>query len=265
MTTSQLQRLLTPDAASPRYLQRELGVLRAGGLVDCVACGSAGAAAWFVTEAGAVLAERSGQVVRRPYRMTPEHAAGPLRAHTLAVVETGIAFAAAARARGDTCGPLDWIPEVAHRMGAGRHLISDALVSYVTDDGQTRTQVQWFIELDRATMPVARLAAKLDQYAHYHQYRQPGRPQLPAWRQRYRRFPRLLVVLDGPSENALDNRICDLAAAMAAGRTVRGDRVIAVAATLRQLGEHGPFARIFTPFGCAAGHQLPADALLSMK
>jgi hypothetical protein len=104
--------------------------------------------------------------------------------------------------------------------------------------------MQWFIEPDRATMTVARLAAKLDLYARYHQYRQPGRPELPGWRQRYRRFPRLLVILDGASENALEDRICDLAAAMALGRTVRGDRVITGAITLRKLGKHGPFAEI---------------------
>jgi hypothetical protein len=143
MTTGQLQRLLTPGACGPRYVQRELAVLRDGGLVEAVARGRAGAAAWFVTEAGAAVAERSGQVVRRPYRMTAEHAGGPLRDHTLAVVETGIAFVTAARERGDTCGPLDWIPEVAHFVGGGSHLICDALLSYVVDDGEVRTQVQW--------------------------------------------------------------------------------------------------------------------------
>jgi hypothetical protein len=265
MSTSQLHRLLTPDAATPRYLQSELAALRAAGLTDYVVCGSPGAAAWFVTQTGAAAAERSGLVTRRPYRMSAGHAAGPLRQHTLAVTETGLAFAAAARERGDTCGPLDWIPEVAHRMGTGTHLICDALLSYILDDGEVRTQLQWFIELDRATMPVARLAAKLDLYARYQQYRQPGRSQLPAWRQRYRRFPRLLVILDGASQAALDNRIRDLTAAAAAGRTLRPGSVNAGVTTLARLTEHGPFAPIFTLLGHAADQYTSMDALLAQK
>jgi hypothetical protein len=57
-------------------------------------------------------------------------------------------------------------------------------------------------------------------------------------RQRYRRFPRLLVILDGASHTALDNRIRDLAAAAAAGRTLRRGTVIAGAATLTRLREY---------------------------
>ncbi len=262
MSTSQLQRLLTPQARSPRYMQRQLAGLRAARLADAVTCGSPGAAAWFLTEAGAVVAERSGQVVQRPYRMTAEHAVGPLQHHTLAVTETGIAFVAAARERGDTCGPLDWIPEVAHPMGTGCHLICDALLSYVIDDGQARTQVHWFIELDRATMPVARLAAKLDLYTRYQLYRQPGRSQQPAWRQRYRRFPTLLVILDGASDAVLDNRIRDLAAVAAAGRTLRRGSVNAAAVTLARLREHGPFAPIFTRLGSVVSDQPSVDALV---
>jgi hypothetical protein len=80
-----------------------------------------------------------------------------LQQRTLAVNDVGIAFAAAARQRGGTCGPLDWIPEVARQIRRGCHLICDALI-------------------DRATMPVTRLAAKVAAHAEYAGLRRPGRP-----------------------------------------------------------------------------------------
>jgi Replication-relaxation len=251
MSTSQLHRLLVPDAARTTYLRHELARLRNGGLLDAVCSGSAREQLWFTTSAGAEQAEQSRQVIARPYRMTAERAAGPLRAHTLAVNEAGIAFAATARQRGDTCGPLDWIPEVDHVLGRGRHLICDALLSYVLEDqaAATRTQLQWFLELDRATMPVGRLAAKLAAYAGYAQLCRPGRDRIQAWRQRYPAFPRLLVVLTGASEAALERRAGDLAAAAAADGALHHVRLAAGVTTLGQLTEYGPFEPIVTRLG----------------
>jgi hypothetical protein len=59
--------------------------------------------------------------------------------------------------------------------------------------------------------------------------------------------------LDGASQGALDNRIRDLAAAAAAGRTLRRGSASAGATTFARLREHGPFAPIFTVLGHAAG------------
>jgi hypothetical protein len=237
MSTGQLQRLLCPSATGSSYIRRELAGLHADGLVDAVACGSAGEGLWFTTDGGPMLAEQSRQVVARPYRVDAGRARGPLKDHMLAVNEAGLAFAAAARARGDTCGPLDWVPEVAHPLdgqGRGRQLICDALLSYVAEDqdGGTRTQLQWFIELDRATMPVARLAAKLDEYARYRDMRAGGnragaRGGEPAWRRRYRRFPRLMIILDGAGAGAPERRMYDLAAAVSAGSGLHGTRLAA--------------------------------------
>jgi hypothetical protein len=240
-----------PAAAQASYLRRELAGLRDAGLLDAVALGSAREQLWFTTSAGATQAEQSGQIIPRPYRMTAEHAAGPLRAHTLAVNDTAITFTAAARQQGDTCGPLDWIPEVAHPVGRGRHLICDALLNYVLEDqvAGIRTQVQWFLELDRATMPVSRLAAKLAVYADYAQLLGPGRDRVQAWRQRYLVFPRLLVVLAGAGEGALERRACDLVAAVAADGAIRRARVAAGVTTLGQLSECGPFGPVFTRLG----------------
>src|SRR5580704_19729744 len=79
MSTGQLQRLLCPSASSSSYLRRELAGLHADGLVDAVACGSAGEGLWFTTGEGALLAEQSRQVVARPYRMDAGRAGGPLK------------------------------------------------------------------------------------------------------------------------------------------------------------------------------------------
>jgi hypothetical protein len=272
MSTGQLQRLLCPSASSSRYLRRELAGLRADGLVDAVACGSAGEGLWFVTAEGAALAEQSRQVVARPYRMDAARAGGPLKDHMLAVNEVGLAFVAAARARGDTCGPLDWIPEVAHAIDvtrrAGRQVICDALLSYVVEnrDAGTRSQLQWFIELDRATMPVARLAAKLGEYTRYYALPAPGaRPGTgSAWRRLYPRFPRLLVILAGAEEDTLDRRIADLAVQVAARNFLQDGKVAAGVTTLTRLAGCGPFAPVFVPLGTAVWNPQCTDALLAL-
>ncbi len=78
----------------------------------------------------------------------------------------------AARARGDECGPLAWRHEIAHPIGPapGRRtpeqLIADALLTYQRNQPDGTTSFHYrFIELDRATMPVDDLAAKLARYA----------------------------------------------------------------------------------------------------
>ncbi len=263
MSTGQLRRLLLPDAASSSYLRRELATLRADGLAGAVASGRAGTALWFVTSAGADLAEQSGEVTARPYRMSAERAAGMLQQHTLEVNEAGLAFAAAARGRGDTCGPLGWMPEVAHQIRRGQYLISDALVDYVAEDTKagSRTQLQWFIELDRATMPVARLAGKLALYGRYRRACGTGArgDASPDWRDRYVSFPWLLIILSGATGPVLDRRICDLNALVTREGTLRRDGVTAGVATLERLTASGPFTPVFTRLGDGA----PCDALLA--
>src|SRR5690349_15867059 len=96
-TTAQLHQLLTPDAADASYLRRVLRQAAAAGLVDAVRRGSAGQRVWFLTTAGYVAVEASGEVEIRAHRMTPALAAGGLLAHRLAVVDVGAAFVTAAR------------------------------------------------------------------------------------------------------------------------------------------------------------------------
>src|SRR5690606_19284516 len=103
-------------------------------------------------------------------------AAGPLQEHTLATVETGLAFVTHARALGHECGPLDWSPEIAHayrdeqRPGEDLRLIPDAVVNYVHISGRQRTLLTFMVEVDRTQMTIARLAQKLHAYAAYQRY-----------------------------------------------------------------------------------------------
>lgn len=265
LSTSQLSRLLTPVAGSTRYARAQLADLADVGLVSSVrvAGNRAQQKAWFVTESGAELTESLPTVERRQYRMTHLRAAGPTQAHTLAVNEVGVLFVEAARARADDCGILGWTLEVAHRyMDASRGLptaplIADAVVHYTrTAPSSNDEPQQAFVELDRATMSVHRLATKVEHYVSYYHYRPTtarnrgadglGRR---AWRQRYLRFPAVLLVLTGQPEDTLDRRIRRLRAQCQRDirLTAMSEHVAASATTLTRLRRLGPFAPIATP------------------
>ncbi|MFD9961713.1 replication-relaxation family protein [Amycolatopsis sp. NPDC058986] len=177
--------------------------------------------------------------------------------HALDVVETGRAFLDTARRHGHDCGPLAWTPEVAHRYrdqrvhgGANRDvLVADAVLHYtLVEPSGRRSQRTFFIELDRATMPVARLAAKLRNYVRYHDYvpQYPGATGRPAWQERYPRFPRVLLVLSGAAEHVLEQRLVDLRAHAQAdsAMALAGDRVRMLATSLHRLRTGGPLAPI---------------------
>ena len=246
VATSQLWTWLTPHTINPRYLLRDLGALRERGLVANSGRRGRRELLWYVTADGAAAAEDSGQVVPRSWRLDPDKAAAVDARHTLMTNEVGTAFLTWARRFGHECTPLDWTPEVAHRLRAGATerpgdlLVADAVLQYVVPLGERRVHRQVFLEIDRSTMTVARLAAKLPAYARYHDF---------DWQSRYPAFPDLLFILDGLSEQALAQRIADLRAyALADRRFARlAGQIRAGATTLTQLIEHGPFARIFTP------------------
>lgn len=281
MSTDQLHRLLQPEADSPKYLQEQLRQLRTAGLVQSLRArrvhrpGEVGYGhpprkapyLWFLTEEGAQTVEAGGEVDSRPYRVTPESVAGARQWHTLAVNETGIAFARHAARLGHECGPLDWVPEVAHRIRDGQrrieddHVISDAVLRYVDVQRGRRTMLTLFIEVDRTTMTTARLAAKVAAYGRLFEYvpqhpdraRRSAASTRPAWQYRYPVFPRLLVVLDGDPSPSLPERLAtrteDLYALTKADpRLARlaGQLSIGVT-TLHLLRERGPFERVFTP------------------
>ena len=261
MSTLQLHELHSPEV-SVRTTQRTLAALRARGYLERVFSHSPGPEGlWFVTERGARAVEAGG-ITRMGRRivLSPEIAAGRLQAHTLAVNDVGLCFVRAARTHGHECGPLAWRHEVAHptaeRAQGGALLVADALLSYeIHRPGTSHVLIQRFIELDRATMPAASMAAKLRGYVSFAQSRaRPagGRtidtPQ-PWWRHFYAALPHVLVVVTGRPLRLLWNRI---EAVSALHRADRADRVRAAApqlqvllTTLQELTERGPLAPIF--------------------
>ncbi|MEV4616793.1 replication-relaxation family protein [Kitasatospora sp. NPDC049258] len=278
VSTDQLHRLVTPHHTRAEYLRRQLHAMRKAGLVDMVGRREEGQTSllWWLTPKGSDAVEVVGLLPARPYRMSPEAAAGPLQEHTHATVETGIAFVAWARQLGHDCGPLDWAPETAHyyrdetRPGEDLALVPDAVLNYVHTAQRTSTLLTFFVEIDRATMTVARLAQKLHAYACYHQFvpppagprgtRLPARRQTaPAWRSRYPAFPRLLLVFTGAPQSRLERRIADLRSLAASDPALATTALRAGATTLDQLTERGPFAPVFTP---VLGDAAPADAWL---
>lgn len=279
VSTHQLHRMLTPHHTRAEYMRRQLQRLRAEGLTDAVSRRAHGRPdlLWWLTEKGAAAVEAVGLLTPRPYRMSPESAAGPLQEHTLATVETGLAFASWARRLDHECGPLDWSPEIAHyyrdedRPGEDLALIPDAVLHYLHTDGGRRTHLTFFIEADRTQMTVARLAHKLHAYARYRDFvPRPGRgarfnqarrtPATPAWRSRYPAYPRVLLVLTGAAPARLQRRITDLRSLVAANPALTGTALRAGATTLTQLQTEGPFAPIFTPL---FGGREPTDARLT--
>lgn len=280
VSTSQLHTLLQPHTRVPRYLRRELGALRERGLAAAIARRQVGQGELlsYVSALGCEVVEAAGEVTRRAYRMSDQAAAGQLQHHTLAVNDVGVAFVEAARLLGHECGPLDWVPELAHRMRDGEDrlsdrafLIPDSVLHYTHAQAGRRQMLTFFIELDRATEPVATLAAKVAGYSRYHRYipapaprpgrRRPTSSTREAWRDRYPTFPHLLIVLAGRSPAALDRRAADLRALVAADPVLHraaGD-IRAGVTTLDELQTQGPFAPIVTPL---TGTPTPTDVLL---
>lgn len=140
-------------------------------------------------------------------------AAGPLRAHTLAVNDAAICFLKAARERGDEFGPFSWRQEVAHPMSRGRDrrhraLFADAVLTYMRPEDDETVLEQCFLELHRATLSVDRLVAELSRYAQL--YRATDAEGRPLWRDHYPVFPRALCVLTGASREASKSADCGL-------------------------------------------------------
>lgn len=261
VATSQLHRLFTPHARRPVYLRQQLAKLRAAGLVDATTRRTSrlGRAEllWYITARGADAATYDPTISHRGYRISPQTAASQLQEHTLTVVDTGVAFVDWARRLDDECSPLDWEPEVAHRIRDGESrgvddafMIPDAVLRYTHTIGGRRQMLSFFIEVDRATMQTTRLASKLTAYARYQNYvPQAGgrrsRSTREAWRDHYPAFPRLLIVLTGASDRVLANRIQDLRALAAADSRV--SQLTAGVTTLQLLKDKGPFSQIMTP------------------
>jgi hypothetical protein len=193
-----------------RWAQRVLARLTDAGLVDFVPnLGPPGAPRrlWFATERGAPAAVETGARAAPPRLVDAEAAKGPLQAHTLALNEAAICFARVARERGDDFGPLAWRHEVPLRLGAGRRaqtIFADAALTYLRLTDSDVVIEYRFLELDRATLSVDRLAAELARYGRY--LRARGKQGELLWEAQYSYFPPVLCVLAGATRGELERR-----------------------------------------------------------
>jgi len=246
LTTAQVREIHFP-ANRVRWAQKVLARLEAAGLVAKARPQHAPRRLWFVTEDGAQLAQDAGALIDAPKVFDARAAVNQLQHHTLAVNDTGACFLAAARQRGDEFGPLSWRHEIAHPLGTGRGrrlLIADAVLTYlVVGEGKVTMELR-FLELDRATLAVDRLAAKLGRYAELHGAQDKNRR--PLWRGRYPYFPPVLCVLAGAPRALLERRRETVTALLAASPDLReASQVEVFTCLLEDLQDRGPFAPIF--------------------
>ncbi len=256
LSTSQVRALHTPGTHR-RSTQYVLADMERAGYVARVTKAHSHEALWFVTEQGAEATEGAG-VVRRPYRMNAERARGPLQAHTLAVNEVGVAFVEAARRRGDDFDYWGWRHEAAHRVGdrdgkGAETVIADSVIDYTANvEGALLCR---FVELDRCTMPLRELEAKLTGYARLYRYRPKPAGEWSAdlpqgWRQFYPLVPKIMVVLCGRPEHVLARRVQGLLELVWRNPNLRDvhsddtDFDISLT-TLEELRTRGPFAPVF--------------------
>lgn len=248
LSTAQVHAIHLPGRGL-RRTQQLLADLERAGLVGHVEARGTPRRLWFLSERGADLTVESGELTERPKLLGPREAAGPLRAHTLAVNEVGISFLKAARERGDDFGPLSWRHEVAHPLSRGRGrarrtLFADAVLTYLLLEEDHIAVEQRFIELDRNTLSVDRLVAELAGYGQLHRTRDKRGEAL--WRQRYPSFPKVICVLAGARREVLARR-CEVATWL-----LKRDPQLALSPTtttyfclLEDLQGRGPFAPIF--------------------
>jgi Replication-relaxation len=248
LSTAQVAEVHLPGR-SLRRAQQLLASLAEAGLAAHSEAGEAPRRVWHLSEAGVGFVRDSGVLDREPRAPSEAEVIGPLRAHTLAVNDAAICFLRAARERGDEFGALSWRHEVAHPLNAGRGrrrrtLIADAVLSYLRVEEDEVVLEQRFLELDRATLSVDRLAAELGRYAVLCAARDPDGE--PLWRSRYPSFPAVVCVLCGASRPALERRRDVVLALLASDPGLARTREPHISiCLLDDLREQGPFAPIF--------------------
>jgi hypothetical protein len=239
---------------SLRWARMALAHLADAGLAAFVVGGGVAGAPrrlWYATERGARAALEADLLEGMPRLLDADAAAGPLQRHTLAVNDAAICFLRAACQRGDEFGALSWRHEVVHPLSRGRRrhsLFADAVLSYLRVEPTEAVMEQRFLELDRATLSVDRLAAELGRYAHL--YRACDKAGAPLWRSSYPAFPPVLCVLDGAPRAALERRRDVTLALLAADPELsRASEVAISICLLDDLRLRGPFEPIFLSVG----------------
>jgi len=248
LSTPQVQAIHSRGAEA-RWVQKLLGRLRAAGLADYVRSAHGRRRLWHATEQGARLVREARALEGEP-PVGVEIAAGPLAPHTLAVNEAAICFLRSAAERGHDFGPLAWRHEVYHPLSRGRgrrrrSLVADAVFTYLRQDDSEIAIEQRFLELDRATLTVDRLAAELARYAELYRAKEPkGRE--PLWRGRYPVFPPVHCVLTGAPRKALVRRRSTASVLLASDPLLSRTREVAISiCLLEDLRREGPYAPVF--------------------
>lgn len=266
LSTPQVGAIHLPGC-SPRWVQMVLARLAEAdpplaAFVPSLGAPGAPRRLWYVTEAGARAALDAGLIQAMPRLLDAEAASGGLQAHTLSVNDAAICFLQSARDRGDECGPLAWRHEVPHRLGPGRRtpmLFADAVLTYLR---LTETEVvveQRFLELDRATLSVDRLAAELGRYGRL--LRAEGKRGVSLWRSEYPSFPPIICVLAGATRATLSRRLDAAVAILHDDPDFADSPDLSVRFCLAaDLAERGPFAPIFTD---ARDPEEPVDWLVT--
>lgn len=235
--------------AELRWVQKLLGRLRAAALADYVVSAHGRRRLWHATERGADLAREAGALEGEP-PIAAELAAGPLAAHTLAVNEAAICFLRAAQERGDDFGPLAWRHEVFHPLSRGRgrrrrSLVADAVFTYLRQDGPEIAIEQRFLELDRATLSIDRLARELTGYAELYRAREANGGE-PLWRLSYPVFPPVLCVLTGAPQRVLSRRRSTVSVLLASDPLLSRTPEVGISiCLLEDLRREGSFATVF--------------------
>jgi hypothetical protein len=247
-STPQVYGVHSPGAEL-RWVQKLLGRLRQEGLADFVISAHGRRRLWHATERGARLARKAGRLEGTP-PFGAELAAGPLADHTLAVNEASICFLAAAAERGDDFGPLAWRHEVFHPISRGRGkrrraLVADAVFTYLREVGEEIAIEQRFLEVDRATLSVDRLAAELARYAELYRAKEAKATE-PLWRESYPVFPKVHCVLTGAPRRALSRRRSTASVLLAADPLLSRTPEVSISiCLLEELRQKGPFAPVF--------------------
>jgi hypothetical protein len=103
---------------------------------------------------------------------------------------------------------------------------------------------QRFLELDRATLTIARLIDELSRYARL--YKATGAESEPIWNGRYPWFPPILCVLAGNERPALERRRETAVAMLSRDRDLPRTLELSIRLCLAaDLAEAGPFEPIF--------------------
>ncbi|HEX9967920.1 MAG TPA: hypothetical protein VGB06_08230 [Solirubrobacterales bacterium] len=120
-----------------------------------------------------------------------------------------------------------------------------SVLTYVRLTAEEVVVEQRFLELDRATLSIDRLAAELSRYACL--FKATGTGGEPVWIERYAWFPPVLCVLAGGERPALERRRETAVAMLSRDRSLLAAPEVSIRFCLAEdLAEAGPFEPIFT-------------------